>query len=199
MKLKLAHLLLPIGLALLYSSCEPLYIDGYGSYSSSGYYAPSYSCSVAWTAASYDANGFPIYGYSYGRPVYGYTTSGSPIFSINLLYAGCYVPNWGPASWCHSHHHHHYPQGVHHAPKPPKYHHDHKPDVRPPSHAPIHKDPASVMGSPKPRPAHHTAKPESRPSTATRPSTSTRPSSSARPSTSTRPSTATRPGTRDKH
>lgn len=154
---KLSHLLRSAGLALLFSSCETLYIDGYGSYSSSGYYAPSYSCSVAWTAASYDANGFPIYGYSYGRPVYGYTTAGSPIFSINLLYAGCYVPNWGPASWCHSHHH--YPHGVHHAPKPPKHHHDHKPGVRPPSHAAVHRHPESVMGKPKPAPSHHASKP----------------------------------------
>ena len=214
MKLKLAHLLLPVGLALLFSSCDTLYIDGYGSYSSSGYYAPSYSCSVAWTAASYDANGFPIYGYSYGRPVYGYTTSGSPIFSINLLYAGCYVPNWGPASWCHSHHHHHYPHGVHHAPKPPKYGHGHRPHERPHMNAPIHKNPSSVMGKPRPgKPSHasshkpghhgsHASHKPARPAQVTRPNhSSTRPAvrpSTSRPGTSvSRPSSSsTRPAVR---
>ena len=196
MKLKLRQLIFPAALGLLLSSCELLLVDDYGSYSAHDYYSPSYSCSVAWTAASYDANGFPIYGYSYGRPVYGYTASGSPIFSFSLLYAGCYVPNWGPASWCHSHHH--YPHGVHRAPKPPKHDHAHKPGVRPPAHAPIHKKPESVMGKPKPRPAHHTAKPQPRPSAAARPSTHTRPFTATRPSTSTRPSTTSRPSTDNK-
>jgi len=187
---------------LLSTSCE-IYPNGYSSitYSTNGY-----NSSVAWTAASYDANGFPIYGYSYGRPVYGYTVSGSPIFSINLLYAGCYVPDWRPAPWCTHHHHYHYPHGCHHAPKPPKHEHGHRPHVRPDMHAPIHKNPQSVLGKPRPidKP-HHANKPEPRPSTVQRPSAHqpsrpiTRPSTVQRPSAQqpsrpiTRPSTVQRP------
>ena len=193
---------------LLSTSCE-IYPNGYTSFS---YSTDGYSSSVAWTAASYDANGFPIYGYAYGRPVYGYTVSGSPIYSINLLYSGCYVPNWKPASWCK--HHHHYPSGCHHAPKPPKHDKAHKPHVRPSMHAPIHKNPQSVLGKPrpvtKPAPAAKPApapKPVARPSTVQRPTvqqpskpTITRPSTVQRPTvqqpskpTVTRPSTVQRP------
>ena len=142
MKIKLLNILVPAGAALLLGSCE-IYPNGYSSFS---YSTNGYSSSVAWTAASYDANGFPIYGYAYGRPVYGYTVSGAPIYSVSALYVGCYVPNWRPAPWCH--HHHHYPSGVHKAPKPPKHHHDHKPHVRPDTQAPIHKNPSSVLGKP---------------------------------------------------
>ncbi len=174
--------------AMLATSCE-IYPNGYTSVS---YSTNGYSSSVSWTAASYDANGFPIYGYYYGRPVYGYTVSGSPIFSINLLVSGCYVPNWRPAPWYDHHHHHdHYPHGCHHAPKPPKHDHGHKPHVRPDMHAPIHKNPQSVLG--KPRPAekpHHANKPGTRPQVS-RPSTATRPSTSTRPQVS-RPSTGKR-------
>ncbi len=210
---KLIKTTLLVGATLLVTSCE-IYPNGYSSVT---YSTDGYSSSVAWTAASYDANGFPIYGYSYGRPVYGYTVSGSPIFSINLLYAGCYVPSWKPAPWCT--HHHHYPTGCHHAARPPKYDHGHKPHVRPSMHAPIHKNPQSVLGKPghhgkpdhhaKPRPAdkpNHIGKPIVRPDTIQRPSiqhskpTVTRPSTIQRPSTTTRPqvsrpSTATRPST----
>ncbi len=195
------------GAALLATSCE-IYPNGYTSFS---YSTDGYSSSVAWTAASYDANGFPIYGYAYGRPVYGYTVSGSPIYSISLLYSGCYVPNWKPASWCK--HHHSYPSGCHHAPKPPKHDKAHKPHVRPAMHAPIHKRPESVLGKPrpvtKPAPAAKPApapKPVARPSTVQRPTiqqpskpTITRPSTVQRPTVQqpskpiTRPSTVQRP------
>ena len=106
MKKRLKYIALLAGSAVVLSSCV---VYDYPMYTSAsvGVGGPGWSTSVEWTNASYDVNGFPIYGYSYGRPVYGYTTSGSPIFSINLLYAGCYVPNWGPASWCPSHPHHH--------------------------------------------------------------------------------------------
>ena len=198
--LKAGMLAIAAGVVLLSTSCE-IYPNGYSSFT---YSTNGYSSSVAWTAASYDANGFPIYGYSYGRPVYGYTVSGSPIFSINLLYAGCYVPNWKPAPWCS--HHHHYPSGCHHAPKPPKHDHGHKPHVRPDMHAPIHKNPQSVLGKPRPvdKP-HHANKPITRPSTVQRPPAHqpskpiTRPSTVQRPSAHqpskpiTRPSTVQRP------
>jgi hypothetical protein len=200
--LKAGMLAIAAGVVLLSTSCE-IYPNGYSSFT---YSTNGYSSSVAWTAASYDAHGFPIYGYYYGRPVYGYTVSGSPIFSINLLVAGCYVPNWHPAPWYDHHHHYHYPHGCHHAPKPPKHEHGHKPHVRPDMHAPIHKNPQSVLG--KPRPAdkpHHAAKPVTRPSTVQRPSVQqpskpiTRPSTVQRPTVQqpskpiTRPSTVQRP------
>ena len=180
------------GAALLLSSCTvydyPVYTNA--SVSVGG---PNVSATVSWTNASYDANGFPIYGYSYGQPVYGYTVSGSPIFSIDLLYAGCYVPDWRPAPWCTHHHHYHYPHGCHHAPKPPKHEHGHRPHVRPDMHAPIHKNPQSVLGKPRPvdKP-HHANKPEPRPSTVQRPSDQQPSRPITRPSTVTRPGTSTR-------
>ena len=184
--------------AMLSTSCEVY--DVYTSYGYSNGHT-TISTSVAWTSASYDANGFPIYGYAYGRPVYGYTVSGSPIFSINLLYAGCYVPDWRPAPWCV--HHHHYPSGCHHVPKPPKYHHGHNPGHRPkhephkgPDHhhhnSKPHHDSGHHHGAQKPDKGHRpgtVSRPDTRPQ---RPAATTRPQVS-RPSTVTRPSTTTRP------
>ena len=150
--------------SLLVASCE-IYPNGYSSFT---YSTNGYSSSVAWTAASYDANGFPIYGYAYGRPVYGYTHTGRPIYVVNQLYAGCYVPDWRPAPWCN--HHHHYPSGVHRHASPPHHGHGHKPGVRPPRNAPIHKNPQSVLGKqPHGRPHHADTPP--RPHQVSKPST----------------------------
>ena len=123
------------GAALLLSSCVVTPIDGYGSftYSTNGYSA---SVSAGWTAASYDANGFPIYGYSYGRPVYGYTAAGVAIFSIAALTALCFVPDWGPAPWYHGHWH--YPPHIHRIACPPHYSHGHYPGRRPSGVHPTH-------------------------------------------------------------
>ena len=191
--LKAGMLALAAGVVLLSTSCE-VYPYGYNSVSVS---TDGYSTSVAWTAASYDADGFPIYGYAYGRPVYGYTPAGTPIYAVSQLYVGCYVPDWRPAPWCH--HHHHYPHGCHHAPKPPKYGHGHRPHERPHMNAPIHKNPSSVMGKPRPgkpshasshKPGHHGSHASHKPA---RPAQETRPNhSSTRPAV--RPSTS-RPGT----
>ncbi|MBQ9828792.1 MAG: hypothetical protein IJO38_00470, partial [Akkermansia sp.] len=198
--LKAGMLALAAGVVFLSTSCE-VYPYGYNSVSVS---TDGYSTSVAWTAASYDADGFPIYGYSYGRPVYGYTVSGAPIFSINLLYAGCYVPSWKPAPWCT--HHHHYPHGCHHAPKPPKYGHGHRPHERPHMNAPIHKNPSSVMGKPRPgKPSHasshkpgnhgsHASHKPARPAQVTRPAV--RPSTSSPGTSVSRPGSSTRPAAR---
>lgn len=150
--------------ALLTTSCE---IDPYW-YGSVTYSGVHISTTVAWTSASYDANGFPIYGYAYGRPVYGYTHTGRPIYVVTELYAGCYVPDWRPASWCV--HHYHYPSGCHHAPKPPKHHHGHNPGHRP-KHEP-HQGPPHHHHNAKPHHNsgnhQHTSKPVSRPSTGQR-------------------------------
>ena len=132
----LAYVALSVA-ALVLPSC--VYPAGYSvgaSFNSGGQVS-------AWVDASYDADGFPIYGYSYGRPVYGYTYAGAPIFTISALYAGCYVPNWSPASWCH--HHHSYPHGIHRIARPPRYQSGHRPHVRPAMNAPIHRNPSSVL------------------------------------------------------
>ena len=107
--------------------------------------------SAAWTPASYDAEGFPIYGYSYGRPVYGYTAEGLAIFSFAALTAACLVPLWAPAPWYHGHWC--YPHGIHRVNCPPKFPHDHIPAKRPSGglNAPIHKKPHEVLHKqPKP-------------------------------------------------
>ncbi len=128
--------------AVFLSSCVydyPTYMGGgyAGAYYDSGY--------EAWTPASYDADGFPIYGYSYGRPVYGYTSAGVAIFTLAALTAACTVPLWAPASWYRGHYH--YPHGIHHHHCPPHYPHDHCPHIRPKGgmNAPIHKTPHKVL------------------------------------------------------
>lgn len=115
-------------------------------------YSNGYGSVSAWTAASYDANGFPIYGYYYGRPVYGYTPEGVAIFTFAALTAACFVPHWAPAPWYHGHWH--YPHHIHRVSVPHHCPHDHFPSHRPAGgmNAPIHKNPQSVL-----RPQHHNA------------------------------------------
>ncbi|MBQ7022348.1 MAG: hypothetical protein IJN29_02130 [Akkermansia sp.] len=167
------------GLSLLLSSCVAPY-DGYGTFS---YSTNGYSSSVAWTSASYDANGFPIYGYYYGRPVYGYTSTGAAIFTIAALTALCFVPNWGPAPWYHGHWH--YPPHIHRVPAPPHHAPGHRPASRPHGglHAPIHKNPHQVLGKPKPHHhGHHGVHPNNRPGSQGRPNIgNNRPGSQGRP------------------
>ena len=163
MKIKKISIAIVAGAAVLLSSC----VADAGVWGASVSYAsPGFSSSVAWTNASYDVNGFPIYGYAYGRPVYGYTAAGAAIFSIAALTAWCYVPDWGPAPWYHGPHHH--PHHCHRVPAPPKYAPGHQPHKRPSGgmHAPIHKNPSSVLGKPighsgKPNHgnAHHNGRP----------------------------------------
>ena len=179
---KASLLAMIVGVVLLSTSCE-VYPDEYTRVTN--YVGDGYESKSAWTAASYDAAGFPIYGYAYGRPVYGYTQIGRPVYAVNQLYSGCYVPDWRPASWCRNAHH--YPQGCNKAPKPPKFDHGHKPHVRPDAHAPIHKHPDKVLG--KPRPGKVSRPDAERPGTsASRPGKVTRPDAE-RPGTS-----AHRPG-----
>lgn len=108
---------------------------------------------AAWTDASYDANGFPIYGYYYGRPVYGYTPEGVAIFTFAALTAACFVPLWAPAPWYHGHWH--YPHHIHRVSVPHHCPHDHRPAQRPHGglNAPIHKNPQSVL-----RPQQHNSR-----------------------------------------
>ena len=81
------------GVAVVCSSCAYPNV-GYSSYTVPG----TVSAGVAWSNASYDASGFPIFGYSYGRPVYGYTSAGEAVFTIAALTALCFVPYWGPGA-----------------------------------------------------------------------------------------------------
>lgn len=130
---------------MLLNSCS----TDYGVWGSSVMYSsPGYNSSVSWTDASFDVNGFPIYGYSYGRPVYGYTASGTAIYSLAALTSLCYVPDWSPAPWYNGAHRH--PHHCHHAPAPPKYDHGHRPGRRPAGglNAQVHKTPSSVVGKP---------------------------------------------------
>ncbi len=140
------------GAAVLLSSCVVDPGTYYGA--SVSYSTPGFSTSVAWTNASYDANGYPIYGYSYGRPVYGYTSAGVAIFTIGALTALCYVPDWAPAPWYHGPLY--YPPHIYRVPAPPRYAHGHAPHHRPAGgmHAPIHKNPSSILGKPN-HTVHH--------------------------------------------
>ena len=187
--MKIAHISIAAlaGVSLLCTSCVVGPYDGYGTFS---YSTNGYSSTVAWTSASYDANGFPIYGYSYGRPVYGYTATGAAIFTIGALTALCFVPDWGPAPWYRGHWH--YPPHIHRAPAPPHHAPDHHPDMRPPGgmHAPIHKNPHSVLGKPAPhKPAHHEA-----PAQQHRPNVGNKPGNDHRPAVNNRPNAGNRPG-----
>ncbi len=145
MKIKHASIAALAAAALLLSSCAPL---TYGGYNTVSYSTNGYSSSVAWTNASYDANGFPIFGYSYGRPVYGYTSDGVAIFTIAALTALCFVPHWNPAPWYRGHWH--YPPRIHRVAAPPRYPHGHLPHKRPAGglHADIHKNPGKHFGKP---------------------------------------------------
>ncbi len=132
------------GAALLLSSCA---VDGV--YGSVGVARPYYSASVAWSNASYDANGFPIFGYTNGQPVYGYTAAGAAVLSFAALTALCFVPQWGPAPWYHGPWH--YPPRIRRVPAPPHCPPGHMPHMRPHGglNAPIHRNPNLVL-----RPSH---------------------------------------------
>ncbi|MBQ4613919.1 MAG: hypothetical protein IJB31_03215 [Akkermansia sp.] len=143
--------------ALFCSSCVVSPDGYYGPYGTYSVSTNGYNTSVAWTNASYDANGFPIFGYSYGRPVYGYTEAGVAIFTVAALTALCFVPSWRPAPWYHGHWH--YPHHCHRVAAPPRHPHGHAPGVRPHGgmNAPIHRNPGSVFNK-HPKPAggmHH--------------------------------------------
>ncbi len=125
MKIPHATLALLTGVSVICSSCV-VPDSGYVSYAAPG----SVNAGAAWTNASYDANGFPIFGYSYGRPVYGYTAAGTAIFTIAALTALCFVPHWSPAWWYHGPYH--YPHGIHRVPAPPAFPRGHHPNMRPP-------------------------------------------------------------------
>lgn len=150
MKTKLKYIGMIAVSALLLNSCA---VYDYPMYTSAsvGVGGHGWSSSVSWTNASYDVNGFPIYGYSYGRPVYGYTPAGVAIFSIAAITAACLVPDWGPAPWYHGHWH--YPAHVHRVCAPPRHPAGHHPGVRPPHHGGGHHAVARPHGGKHHRPS----------------------------------------------
>ncbi len=160
MNMKHATLAALAAAALLFPSCA------YYTPATSAYSALSYSSSELWTVASYDSNGFPIYGYYYGRPVYGYTAAGDAIFTLAALTAGCYAPHWAPAPWYHGSWH--YPSHIHRVDAPPHFPGMHRPGSRPQGgmNSPINRNPSSVFGpgrpnGPKPGAgAHHPSGPK---------------------------------------
>lgn len=109
-------------LSLTLSACGPGYMYGAGS---GGYV----SVGTGWQSAWYDQEGFPIYGYEGGRPVYGYTPAGAAVFSLSLLTSDCYVPHWEPASWYRGSYR--YPARVKRISAPPRHPAAHKPSYRP--------------------------------------------------------------------
>ena len=173
--------------AMVLSSCD------YGYWTVGGtYHTPHGSVTAAWTNASYDADGFPIYGYYYGRPVYGYTPAGVAIFSLAAITAACIVPHWHPAPWYRGSWH--YPPRVRRMAVPPHVPGGHHPGVRPAGgmNAPIHRNPASVLHPAPSRPSHPSG-PSHNPPRVNTPPHSNGPTSTHRPgkgnSQFTRPST----------
>ena len=134
MKMKMKNGILVAALAcssLLVTSCYTAY-PTYGGVAV-GVGPGGVSTSVEWTSASYDADGYPIYGYSYGRPVYGYTAAGVAIFTLAALTTAYYLPYWGCAHWCHHHdvYVHYCPRHYHKCWAPDRCPRGHKPHMRP--------------------------------------------------------------------
>ncbi len=167
-----ASLALLAGASVICSSCVAP-TSGYVSYATPG----AVNAGAVWTNASYDANGFPIFGYSYGRPVYGYTSAGVAIFTIAALTALCYVPYWGPAWWYRGSFY--YPHGIHRVPAPPAFPHGHRPGVRPPGGV---QPPPPPPGGARPLPPSGPSipKPSSPPAPGPNPAISTMPAPSVR-------------------
>lgn len=114
-----------VALPLLLDSCDHLTGFSFGVSS----YGDGY-VSAGWSSAWYDNEGFPIYGYDGGRPVYGYTPGGLAIYSPGALTYGCYVPSWAPASWYVGIYR--YPSYVRRYYAPPRCPAAHRPGYRPP-------------------------------------------------------------------
>ncbi len=156
MKIKHATFIALAAVPLLLGSCIYSSIDGYGNYT----YETNYQTKESWSKSSYDGNGFPIFGYCYGRPVYGYTYEGAALYTFAGLAAGCYVPHWEPAPWYHGSWV--YPGGLHHVGAPPHFPRGHRPSHRPHGgmNAPIHRNPRGYFGGhgghgPHGGPGHH--------------------------------------------
>ena len=148
--------------SLLVTSCYSPYPTYGGVAVGMGPGGVGVSASAEWTNASYDAEGYPIYGYSYGRPVYGYTAAGVAIFTLAALTTAYYLPCWGCAHWCHHHdvYIHYCPRHHHKCWAPDRCPRGHQPHVRPPHDGPhpgkgVHVKAPSHRGVPDSgRPAH---------------------------------------------
>ena len=121
------------GTSLMVTSCHSAYPTYGGVAVGVGPGGMAVSASAEWTNASYDADGYPIYGYSYGRPVYGYTAAGVAIFTLAALTTAYYLPYWSCAHWCHHHdvYIHYCPRHCHRCWAPDRCPRGHHPHVRP--------------------------------------------------------------------
>ena len=180
MKSKLSYIALLAGAALLLNSCMVYEYPMYTS-ASVGVGSNGWSTSVSWTNARYDVNGFPIYGYYYGQPVYGYTPAGAAIFSIAAITAACLVPDWAPAPWYHGHWH--YPHHVHRVSVPKHCPPGHHPG-RMPSHA-VHRPHAPAV--------HHAPAAPHRPAVNHKPAAPHRPAVNHKPAAPHRPAVNHKP------
>ncbi len=161
MKLRIPSLAMLAAVPLLPCSCASSWSSRPGDPAS----VTGYSSKAAWTSASFDTRGFPIFGYTYGRPVYGYTESGSAVFTLAQLAAGCCVPDWAPAPWYRGEAS--YPRGIRRVKAPATHPRDHRPAQRPAGglNATIHRNPAAAFGwrTPGPLPIADVAPPGLRP------------------------------------
>lgn len=185
MKTRFKSIALIVSSALMLSSCAVYDYPVYTS-ASVGVGGHGWSTSVSWSNARYDVNGFPIYGYYYGQPVYGYTAAGAAIFSIAAITAACLVPDWGPAPWYCGHWH--YPRHVRRVARPQHCPAGHYPGRKAPHtvhRAPSHHHHPGVHHKPShSKPAiHHKPGVNHRPGAVNKPGASSRPSVS-RPSVS---------------
>ena len=183
-----------LGAALGLSSCAVYDYPVYTS-ASVGVGGPGWSATAAWSDARYDVNGFPIFGYSYGQPVYGYTASGAAVFTFAALTASCWVPSWGPAHWYCGHWH--YPRHIHRVscpPKHPAWHHPgrqsiahHRPAV--PSRPAVQRRPVAQH-----KPAlNHQPVVNHKPAVNHKPGNQPRPVAQHKPAANPRPAVAQRP------
>ena len=186
--------------ALGLSSCA---VYDYPMYTSAsvGVSGPGWSASAAWSDARYDANGFPIFGYSYGQPVYGYTASGAAVFTFAALTASCWVPSWAPAHWYCGHWP--YPRHIHRVscpPKHPAWHHPgrqsiahHRP-AAPPRPAVHHRPAAPHKPVVNHKPVHqHKPSLNHKPVVQHKPGNQSRPVAQHKPVANPRPAVAQRP------
>lgn len=177
-----------LGAALGLSSCAVYDYPVYTS-ASVGVGGPGWSASAAWSDARYDVNGFPIFGYSYGQPVYGYTASGAAVFTFAALTSSCWVPSWGPAHWYCGHWH--YPRHIHRVSCPPKHPAWHHPGRHSIAH---HRPAAPSRPAVHHRPvAHHKPAVNHKPAAQHKPAVNHKPVKQPRPVVQHKPAANPRP------
>lgn len=85
--------------------------------------------STQWLESNYDLVGFPIYGFYFGKPIYGYSEFGLSILDVNKIVPGASVPSWEPLSTYKGKYY--YPSYVGRTATPKKFPRGHQPQLRP--------------------------------------------------------------------